>query len=99
MSRIKSKFKRTFLSLPNMGGEELNLVKEAFDSNYVAPLRSMVDAFEYEFAEKVGISHALALSSGIAAMSWRNSFTPVKWPSPRLNSLGLNRAFHGVNIP
>ena len=68
MSRIKSKFKRTFLSPPNMGGEELNFVKEAFENNYVAPLGPMVDAFEREFAEKVGIPYAVAVSSGTAAM-------------------------------
>ena len=75
MSRIKSKFKRTFLSPPNMSGEGLNFVKEAFDSNYVAPLRPMVDAFEREFADKVGILYAVAVSSGTAAMPCRNSFT------------------------
>jgi len=58
-----------------MGGEELNFVKEAFDSNYVAPLGTMVDAFEREFSKKVGIPCAVALSSGTAAMPWRNSFT------------------------
>jgi len=51
-----------------MGGEELNFVKAAFDSNYVAPLGPMVDAFEQEFAEKVGIPYAAAVSSGTAAM-------------------------------
>ena len=48
---------RIFLSPPHMGGEELNFVKEAFDSNYVAPLGPMVDAFEQEFSKKVGIAH------------------------------------------
>ena len=45
MSRIKSKFKRTFLSPPHMGGEELKFIQEAFESNYIAPLGPMVDAF------------------------------------------------------
>jgi len=51
-----------------MGGEELRFVKEAFESNYIAPLGPMVDAFEREFAEYVGIPHAVAASSGTAAM-------------------------------
>jgi dTDP-4-amino-4,6-dideoxygalactose transaminase len=63
-----SKPKRIFLSPPHMGGEELSFVHEAFDSNYIAPVGLMVDAFEKEFEEKVGISHALAVSSGTAAM-------------------------------
>ena len=63
-----SKSKRIFLSPPHIGGVEMRFVKEAFDSNYIAPVGPMVDAFEREFAEKVGISHALAVSSGTAAM-------------------------------
>jgi dTDP-4-amino-4,6-dideoxygalactose transaminase len=51
-----------------MGGEELSFIKEAFDSNYGAPLGPMVDAFEQEFTEKVGIPNAVAVVSGTAAM-------------------------------
>jgi dTDP-4-amino-4,6-dideoxygalactose transaminase len=51
-----------------MSGEELEFIHQAFDSNYIAPLGPMVDAFEREFAEYVGIKHCLALSSGTAAM-------------------------------
>jgi len=29
---------RIFLSPPHMGGEEMNFIKEAFESNYIAPL-------------------------------------------------------------
>ena len=46
----------------------MRFVREAFDSNYIAPLGLMVDAFEQEFAEKVGISHAVAVASGTAPM-------------------------------
>jgi len=46
----------------------MNFIKEAFESNYIAPLGPMVDAFECEFAEKVGIPYAAAVSSGTAAM-------------------------------
>jgi dTDP-4-amino-4,6-dideoxygalactose transaminase len=51
-----------------MGGEEEAFIRMAFKSNYIAPLGPMVDAFEREFTEKVGISHAVALSSGTAAI-------------------------------
>jgi len=51
-----------------MGAEEWDFIKEAFDSNYIAPVGPMVDAFEEEFASSVGIRHALAVSSGTAAM-------------------------------
>jgi dTDP-4-amino-4,6-dideoxygalactose transaminase len=51
-----------------MGGGKLHFVNVAFASNYIAPLDPMVDAFEKEFAEKVGIKHAVAVSSRTAAM-------------------------------
>ncbi len=51
-----------------MGGRELEFVREAFDSNYIAPLGPQVDAFEEEFARKVGAKYATALSSGTAAL-------------------------------
>lgn len=60
--------KRLFLSPPHMGGEELAFVRQAFESNYIAPLGPQVDAFEKEFSEYVGISHCVALTSGTAAM-------------------------------
>jgi dTDP-4-amino-4,6-dideoxygalactose transaminase len=59
---------RIFLSPPHMGREEMRFVREAFESNYIAPLGPQVDAFEKEFAEYIGIKHCLALSSGTAAM-------------------------------
>ena len=59
---------RIYLSSPHMGGEELELVREVFESNWIAPLGPQVDAFEKEFAATVGASHAAALSSGTAAL-------------------------------
>jgi dTDP-4-amino-4,6-dideoxygalactose transaminase len=51
-----------------MGGEERELLLEAFDSNWIAPLGPHVDAFEKEFAAKLGVREAVALSSGTAAL-------------------------------
>jgi dTDP-4-amino-4,6-dideoxygalactose transaminase len=65
---MTAKRNRIFLSPPHMGGEEQDFVRQAFESNYVAPLGPMVDAFEQEFAEYTGIPHCLALNSGTAAM-------------------------------
>jgi dTDP-4-amino-4,6-dideoxygalactose transaminase len=59
---------RVFLSPPHVDAEERRLLLEAFDSNWIAPLGPHVDAFEREFAEAVGIPHAVALSSGTAAL-------------------------------
>ena len=60
--------KRILLSYPHMSGDELRLVKDAFESNWIAPLGPHVDAFEKETAAYAGVKYALALSSGSAAI-------------------------------
>ena len=62
--------KRIFLSSPNMSkeGYEQKYIKEAFDTNWIAPLGENVNKFEEELADYVGIKHATALSSGTAAI-------------------------------
>ena len=59
---------RIYLSPPYMGPRERELLLDAFDSGWIAPLGPHVNAFEREFAEYVGIGHAAALSSGTAAL-------------------------------
>ncbi len=61
---------RIFLSSPHMSDEgyEMQYVKEAFDTNWIAPLGENVNGFERELAEKVGSKAAAALSSGTAAI-------------------------------
>jgi pyridoxal phosphate-dependent aminotransferase EpsN len=60
--------RRIYLSPPDLSGDERELVADAFDSNWIAPLGPHVDAFEREFEEAVGVPHAVALSSGTAAL-------------------------------
>ena len=59
---------RIYLSPPEMGDEERRMLLEAFDSNWIAPVGPDIDAFEHELAERVGVGHAVALSSGTAAL-------------------------------
>jgi pyridoxal phosphate-dependent aminotransferase EpsN len=59
---------RIWLSPPDVGPRERELLLDAFDSNWIAPLGPHVDAFERELAARVGVPHALALSSGTAAL-------------------------------
>jgi len=59
---------RIYLSPPCMLGRERQLLLDAFDSNWIAPLGPHVNAFEAEFAQRVGVAHAAALSSGTAAL-------------------------------
>lgn len=62
--------KRIPLATPTMHGEEMEYIKEAFDRNWIAPLGFNCDGFEAEMAQYLdsGRSHALALSSGTAAL-------------------------------
>ncbi|MFG6119299.1 DegT/DnrJ/EryC1/StrS family aminotransferase [Thalassobacillus sp. B23F22_16] len=69
MSSTKAN-ERIFLSSPHMSDEgyEMQYVKEAFDTNWIAPLGKNVNGFERELAEMVGSKSAAALSSGTAAI-------------------------------
>lgn len=60
--------KRIFLSPPFVGEPERRAVERAFDSGYVAPCGPMVDEFERRLAALSGRSHAVAVSSGTAAL-------------------------------
>jgi dTDP-4-amino-4,6-dideoxygalactose transaminase len=59
---------RIYLSPPDVGAAERELLLDAFDSNWIAPLGPHVDAFEREFASVVGVPFAVAVSSGTAAL-------------------------------
>ena len=59
---------RVYLSPPHTFGTEETLVADAFKSNWIAPLGPHVDAFEAEVAKHTGVGHAVALSSGTAAL-------------------------------
>lgn len=66
--QIKQENKRIYLASPHIGELEQVFVKEAFDTNWVAPLGPNVNNFEKELAEYVGIKHASALVSGTSAI-------------------------------
>lgn len=60
---------KIWLSSPHMGGNEQKYVKEAFDSNWVAPLGPNVTGFEQDLENYIGeTSYVGALSSGTAAL-------------------------------
>lgn len=56
------------LSPPDVGELEEQYVLRAIRSGWIAPLGPDVDAFEREMAERIGVEHAVALSSGTAAL-------------------------------
>lgn len=70
--------KRIFLASPTMHGEEQKYIKEAFDTNWVAPLGANVDGLEKEMADFVGVKHAAALTAGTAALHLAVKLAGVK---------------------
>ncbi|MDP3358547.1 MAG: aminotransferase class I/II-fold pyridoxal phosphate-dependent enzyme [Lutibacter sp.] len=61
--------KKIWLSSPHMGGTEQNYVKEAFDTNWVAPLGPNVNGFELDLETYLNNNVFVgALSSGTAAI-------------------------------
>lgn len=62
--------KKIWMASPHMSEEgfEMQYIKEAFDTNWIAPLGSNVTGFENEFAAKVGSKAALATTTGTAAI-------------------------------
>lgn len=59
---------KIWLSSPHMGNKEQVYVKEAFDTNWIAPLGPHVDGFEQDLCNFTGAKGAAALSSGTAAL-------------------------------
>ena len=49
--------KKIWLSPPHMGGNEQTYVKEAFDSNWIAPLGPNVQQFEKSIEESIKIHY------------------------------------------
>jgi dTDP-4-amino-4,6-dideoxygalactose transaminase len=60
--------KKIWLSSPHMGGSEKQFVKDAFDTNYIAPLGPNINGFEADIQSFTGVNHAAALSSGTGAI-------------------------------
>lgn len=60
--------KKIWLSSPHMGGKEFEYVKDAFDTNWIAPLGPHVDGFEKDICAFTGSANAAALNTGTAAI-------------------------------
>jgi dTDP-4-amino-4,6-dideoxygalactose transaminase len=62
--------KKIWLASPHMSDEgyEMQYVREAFNTNWVAPLGPNVNEFEKELAARVGSKHAAAMTSGTGAI-------------------------------
>lgn len=58
---------RILLSVPHMGGSEIEYVNEAFETNWMSTVGPNITAFEREFTNRIGLP-SVALASGTAAI-------------------------------
>lgn len=67
---LSNKMKKIYLSSPHMSeeGYEQFYIKDAFETNWIAPLGANVNEFEKELSAKIGAKCAAAVSSGTAAI-------------------------------
>ena len=70
--------KRVFLASPHMMGNEEKYVKEAFESNWIAPLGPFVNKLEDDFKNYMNLPGACALSSGTSALHLAIKLAGVK---------------------
>ncbi len=68
MNDKKNLNQRIYLSPPHMEGGEFEYLKNAFESNWIAPVGPDIKEFEKEMSHYTGTPNALALSSGTAAI-------------------------------
>ena len=101
---------RIFLSAPDVTGRERELVTEVFDSNYIAPAGALLTRFENDMCRYTGFAHAVALSSGTAALHlalkivgvspgdevWTTSMTFIGGASP-ITYLGATPVFFDIS--
>lgn len=75
---IKPFEKKIWLSSPTMHGEELQFMKEAYDTNWMSTLGANINEAEHLICEKVGRKYAVGLSSGTSALHLAVKLAGVK---------------------
>ena len=61
-------YDRIYLSPPHLGRHELNYLHKAIEDNWVAPAGPNLTGFEQDLCQHTGAAHAVALTSGTAAI-------------------------------
>ncbi|MCD7744940.1 MAG: aminotransferase class V-fold PLP-dependent enzyme [Lachnospiraceae bacterium] len=69
---------KVWLSSPTMHGEELEYMKEAYDTNWMSTVGANINEVERLTAEKTGRKYAVALSCGTAALHLAMKVAGVK---------------------
>lgn len=79
---LKKKFdrfeKKVWLATPTMHGEEIEYVREAYDTNWMSTVGENINEVERLTTEKIGCKYAVALSAGTAALHLAVKLAGVK---------------------
>lgn len=75
---IKPFEKKVWLSSPTMHGEELEYVKEAYETNWMSTVGRNINEVERIVAEKIGCKYAVGLSAGTAALHLAMKLAGIK---------------------
>lgn len=75
MEKFKNK---VWLSSPTMHGEELKYITEAYKTNWMSTVGKNINETEEMICSKVGCHHAVALSSGTAALHLAMKLAGIK---------------------
>ena len=95
--KIYEKFdKRVWLSSPTMHGKELEYMTEAYNTNWMSTVGRNIDEVEKLVSENIGVKHAVALSSGTAALHMAMKLAGLKAygiPKPGVGALQGRKVF------
>ena len=95
--KIYEKFdKRVWLSSPTMHGKELEYMSEAYNTNWMSTVGKNIDEVESQVSEYIGVKHAVALSSGTAALHMAMKLAGLKaygMPKPGVGALQGRKVF------
>lgn len=69
---------KVWLSSPTMHGEELDYIKEAYETNWMSTVGKNINEIERMACEKVGCKYAVALSAGTAALHMAVKLAGIK---------------------
>ena len=75
---IKPFEKKVWLSSPTMHGEEIEYVKQAYETNWMSTVGENINVLEQSAAEKVGMKYAVALATGTSALHLAVKMAGVK---------------------
>ncbi|CAI3260415.1 aminotransferase class I/II-fold pyridoxal phosphate-dependent enzyme [Enterococcus cecorum] len=69
---------KVWLSSPTMHGDELKYITEAYETNWMSTIGKNIDEVERMISEKIGVKHAVVLSSGTSALHLSIKLAGVK---------------------